>query len=204
MSGEKQSATGTDLVESEPTLPWERQPNERAHHFKAFSIYRDLDPSTRSLQKCARIYYGEENYSISKLRTVEKWSKNFGWVARVTAWLDHLDEVSRQTELDAIEQMKRLQAFNGSRLQMVGALELEKLLKEVKTQRSRTLSIKDILSYLTDGAKLERLGRGEPESITEERGDSRYETEWTRVGQAIDATDYEEADEEDPEASSSS
>lgn len=58
--------------------PWERQTGETAKAYRAFSIYRDQG-SDRSLASVA------QELGVSK-QHIESWSRQNGWVERVTAW----------------------------------------------------------------------------------------------------------------------
>lgn len=87
---------------------WHRQPDERGYHFVALSDYLALG-SRRSLAALHRQYQRQaDGESTVKppthvLRTLEIWSSRFGWVARASAYDEHLKIV----EHEEIEQRAR-------------------------------------------------------------------------------------------------
>jgi hypothetical protein len=70
---------------SEPTAdPWVRQPAESSEAHSAFLAYRDAGPD-RSLESVS--------HSLNKSCTIlGRWSARHGWVERVRAWENHLNE----------------------------------------------------------------------------------------------------------------
>ena len=84
---------------------WERldHEDETPKAYRAFGLYRDIGPG-RTLRAVAETLYGVRwKYG---LRTVEKWSSRFDWVARARAYDDHLELVARQ----AVEEHERSRA----------------------------------------------------------------------------------------------
>src|SRR3974377_1753660 len=75
-----------------------RQPKERAKAFEAFQLYRDMGVE-RSLAKV-----GQQLGKSTPL--MERWSKRWNWVARVTAWDMEQDRRTREANLKQIEQMR--------------------------------------------------------------------------------------------------
>jgi len=82
--------------------PWERQPNETAAAFAAFESYRALGPK-RGLRGLAAAL---PEQSRRHLRTLEQWSKRYGWVERIKA----IDDDNARIEREAIEAQAEIQA----------------------------------------------------------------------------------------------
>ena len=73
-------------------LAWERQENESARAYEAFSLYRDMG-AERSLVKVG--------HSLGKSRAlIERWSSQHDWVDRVKA-LEARDEMLRREAVEA-------------------------------------------------------------------------------------------------------
>lgn len=77
---------------------YERQEGETPKAWEAFKVYRDLG-STRSLAKCAELYYGARK----NLAQLAKWSAKNAWVERVQAYEDYKEMERRE----AIERYDR-------------------------------------------------------------------------------------------------
>jgi len=79
-------------------LPFEKQPQESAKAFAAFSLYLSQGPE-RSIEECARKF-------LKSSRLLRRWAKKFDWPARVAAHAAHLAVVERE----AIEAVARSKA----------------------------------------------------------------------------------------------
>uniref|UniRef100_A0A7C2ZYB4 Uncharacterized protein n=2 Tax=Thermorudis TaxID=1649508 RepID=A0A7C2ZYB4_9BACT len=148
------------------TKPWERLPGEPAKAYHAFTIYRDLSPKERSLRRVAEVLgYGRSKDKKGRLKvpaTIEKWSRRYRWVDRALAWDDEQDRLRREAQREAVEEMLRRHAQEAVALQT-------KALQRLRELDPSELSPGDVLRYFIEAAKLERISRGEPETITEER-----------------------------------
>jgi hypothetical protein len=134
---------------------WERQPEETAVAYEAFTVYRDLGAS-RSLSKASR--------QLSKSKPLlQRWSSTWSWVARVDAWdrLNAFEQAEEQRQ--AIKDMNRRHAAIGS--QYLGKLALR--LNSVKPE---DIPIREIPRFIDAASKLERLARGEAGERTELTG----------------------------------
>jgi hypothetical protein len=155
--------------------PWERQPAEGARAFAAFAAYRDLPASKRSLSAaCAVFYHGK---TAAKLRQLESWSSLWHWTQRAAAWDDEQDRLRRQAHARALQEMAERHARDAVALQT-------KALARLKALDPNELSAADVLRYLVEAAKLERLARGEPETVQEQRGESRVRVTVEDLAQA--------------------
>ena len=154
--------------------PWERQPDETARAYEAFCIYRDLPPSERSIKRACQIFHGDA-FKASKNAIWSEWSRKHNWVERANAWLDEQDRVTREAELDALREMRRRHIQTAQHLVRLGAAQLTKLAKELEEEAGEKLSPAMILKFLKEGALLERLARGEPDSIVRQLLDGKGE-----------------------------
>jgi hypothetical protein len=152
--------TVSERDEAEPPdrKPWERADGETSRSFEGFVIYRDLG-GRRSLSKVA------QTLSISK-QSVAETSLRFGWVARALAWDDEQDRIRRDAHNAAIVAMNNKHAEIALSLQGVALKKLQKI-NEAGTMDE--LDAVTVLRYLTEAAKMERVARGEPETIQEHR-----------------------------------
>ncbi len=135
--------------------PWEQQLRESPRAFGAFRVYRDLGPR-RTLRAAAEAFYGRASGALE--RQVDKWSRTFHWVERAGAWDRHLDaEVCRAQET-ARREMAQRQAQEARALQA-------KAVERLRMLRPEELEPADVLRFLVEAAKLERLALGEPDSV---------------------------------------
>lgn len=129
---------------------WERQPGETAKAFYAFTLYRDIGYE-RSITKVAQLYNAKK-----QLRAlVGRWSSKNNWVERARAYDEHLDELGTKQQEENIRKMQKRHITLSMALQQKAA---EKL-KDLKPEDMRVL---DAIKAIIEGAKLERLTRGEP------------------------------------------
>lgn len=136
---------------------WERQPGETPKAFAAFVVYRDLDPSVRSVPKA-----GEK---LGKsVGTLERWVYKYKWRERVAAWDAEVERIRTQEHFERIKRMRDRHA------------ELGELMVEVSTQAMKSLqerphriSATAATQMAAEGTKIERLGRGDAGDVIEER-----------------------------------
>jgi TusA-related sulfurtransferase len=134
--------------------PWERLEGESSKAFEAFCTYRDLG-ANRSIRKTAQ-KLGKNN------TTIGEWSSKYGWVERALAWDAEKDREARQEQLDDIKKMRKTHAD-------LAVAILVKAAKRLKALTEDEMTANNIIQFVETGSKLERLSRGEPDSITEER-----------------------------------
>jgi hypothetical protein len=141
---------------SEPSAaPWEQQPGESARAFGAFCVYRNLGPR-RSLRASAAAFYGQT--TAARERQVDKWSRAFRWVERAGAWDRHLDAQARQAQEETRREMTERHVKEARALQ-------GKALERLRALRPEELGPADLLRYIVEAAKLERLAVGEPDVV---------------------------------------
>jgi len=143
---------------------WERLPGESAKAYEAFCIYRDLPPHERSLKAVAEKLGGKRSGKSRALRPLERWSSRYRWVERAQAWDEEVDRRAREAHLRAVKEMRERHA------RMAVALQ-QKALDRLKQMDPDELEPLEVLKYLIEAAKLERLARGEPETIQEHRNE---------------------------------
>jgi len=140
---------------------WERQPRESAPAWEAFKVYMDI-PSSRSCAKVAR-HLGKSKALI------DRWCSAYKWVRRIEEWQKHLDAAGNQAAIDAVKEMRSRQVNLASGFLAVAGEELKKLLQQVKNNSALTLSPEQIVKIADFATKLERVNRGEPESIQKQQ-----------------------------------
>ena len=141
---------------SGPSLePWEQQTGESSRAFGAFCVYRDLGPR-RSLRAAAAAFYGRT--AAATERQVDKWSRTFSWVERACAWDRHLDAEARRAQEEARREMVERHVREARALQ-------GKALERLRALCPEELGPADLLRYIVEAAKLERLALGEPDAV---------------------------------------
>jgi hypothetical protein len=151
-------------------LPWERQLDESPAAYTAFRIYRDLGTS-RNYDEASRRYHdaarGKNASSTNKKRgksgAVAIWAYKYKWADRARAWDAEQDRMIREAAV-----AERI-AMNSRHAQIAVQLQM-KAMERLKQLLPAELEAAEVLKYFTDAAKLERLARGEPDSIQEQRG----------------------------------
>ena len=78
---------------------WEKQPEETNRQYEAFCIYRDMGIE-RSILKVAQEWSAGGH--TSKLK---EWSSKYHWVDRASAYDEHIDEIKRARNEEAIIEM---------------------------------------------------------------------------------------------------
>lgn len=145
---------------------WERQRGESVRAFHAFTLYRDLPPRERSLRRVAGLLYGDTRATNGRRKSVpgriQAWATRWSWAERAAAWDAELERHARNAAIEAIEEMRRRHAQEAVALQ-------ERALKRLREMRPEELSPRDVLLFIVEAAKLERMSRGEPETVTENR-----------------------------------
>ncbi len=152
---------------------WERLKNERMIAFGAFQTYRDLPMHSRTMPAVLKVISDEqaggEGARIlpeSNRRTIshlKRWYREYAWEQRVEYFDEFMDKHRIQESKNEASEMIKRHIGLSAMLQAKGA----QALRQVDAER---LQPKEILSYLMEGAKLERMARGEPTEITETKG----------------------------------
>jgi hypothetical protein len=143
------------------SAPWERQSGESAKSYGAFCVFRDIGPR-RSHSECCRRFYGEGKANLAQIST---WSSKFRWVERCRAWDDYLDLQARAEQERLRKEMVQLHA-------QAARAAVGKALEAIQQTVPPDLKPADIIRWLVEAAKLERVSRGEPETIQEQRNET--------------------------------
>lgn len=126
--------------------------------YRAYLHYRDLGRS-RGYTEVA------EHFGIN-LATLRNYSYRFKWAARAAAWDSEIERRTAEAEIAAIADMRRRHVETALRMQELGKIELEKILKRAQEQADESaLAPKEVLEIYKTGVAQERLNRGEPETI---------------------------------------
>jgi hypothetical protein len=133
--------------------PYERQEGESSRQFAAYLRYQAMPPEVRSLSRMCR---------RGRTGRIAIWCRDWRWVSRSQAWDSMIAEKIREAEILERIDMARRHARDAVSLQ-------EKALQRLAELNPKELSAADVLRYLESAQKLERLARGEPESVTERR-----------------------------------
>ena len=123
---------------------WERQPKETAQAFEAFDLYCKMG-ADRSLRRVAQ--------ELSKSETlIKRWSSNWSWQKRSRDYDNELKRQELEEQRKAVKKMQERQIQTAMLLQKKAVKALDKLQIE-------DLAPKDILRFISEGAKLERQVR---------------------------------------------
>ena len=143
--------------------PWARQPGESLAAWTAFQCYRDLGAS-RSLDEVDRRLYqppaaapAEAQPSAARKRRrghIGAWSRRFTWVQRVAQWDAHLDREGRAAHIEAVKAMNQRHADAARQLQV-------RALQSLSEMQASDLDAANVLRFLVEACKLERLAVGE-------------------------------------------
>ncbi len=134
---------------------WEQQPGESSRAFGAFCVYRDLGPR-RSLRAAAAAFYGRT--AAASERQIDKWSRAFRWIERASAWDRHLDAEACKAQEEARREMVERHVREARALQ-------GKALERLRALCPEELGPADLLRYIVEAAKLERLALAEPDTV---------------------------------------
>jgi len=149
---------------------WERQPGESPKSFHAFVVYRDLPPFERTIKKAIEIVY-EGNVSPSRLNYWYQRSSAWHWRRRAEAFDEYKARVAAEAQLQAIREMNERHAT-------IAVAMISKAAQRLKTLPETELSPTEVRQWFVEAAKLERVARGAPETITETQGNIVVDVTW--------------------------
>lgn len=153
--------------------PYERLPSDTDKSFAAFQLFRDLPPEVRSIDEIAKMTGKSKSL-------IQQWSAKHRWQSRARAWDATLDRRKREADLKALEKMRERQLNLALSMQNVGGIEIRKLLKQADKESASVITVADLLKFIEQGTKLERLTRGEPGEIVQAKADS-SDLDYTRL-----------------------
>ena len=124
--------------------PWERQKNESAQAFEAFSIYLEMG-TERSLRAVTQKLL--KSYTL-----ISRWSRTYNWVKRAAAYDAELQRQAYDATVKRARKMADRHIRTALKMQEKALIALEEL-------DPADLSPRDMLSILRDALKLERVAR---------------------------------------------
>jgi hypothetical protein len=144
--------------------PWDRQPGEPNRWYNRYERYR-LAGAGRSLLAI----YNDERQRAGKgeraTRVPGAWDRaasRWCWRERAVAWDEHERQKARDAHARDIAEMRSRHIQEAIALQA-------KAVERLKSLDLKDLSPGDVARFFTEATKLERIARGEPESIEERR-----------------------------------
>jgi hypothetical protein len=145
-------------------------PGESAKAYRAFDLYRDLGPR-RSLDQASRAYHqrpdAQSNGASSRRKTrasgiIRRWAERWNWSARAMAWDQ---EVTRVRQTERLAQFKEMDDRHIKEMMLLQ----QRAVERGRLLTPEELTPQDVVRYLTEAIKMERLVRGEPtERVAEE------------------------------------
>lgn len=136
---------GKRIVDAEHI--WERQENESAEAYEAFSLYRDMAPAERSLARVGQ--------KLGKSKTLmERWSSKHEWKHRVYEYEKYLDALALHKATTQLAEMRARHIKIGQLLQTKGLKALEKI-------EDKYIESQDAIRMVTEGVKIEATRAGE-------------------------------------------
>jgi len=114
--------------------PFHQLPGESIKAYQAFVVYRNLEPTERSLQRVVS--------ELGKSRAlIERWSAKWGWVERAQAWDDFQETKRLEARIEEKQKMDEihLRIVRGMRSKAIDALakmEPEQLAKNMQEMRA--------------------------------------------------------------------
>lgn len=160
--------------------PWERQEGETDKSWGGFVIYRDLGAGKRSLAKAAEIF-GKSPEALGQH------ARLWRWIERAAAWDRELDRVAREAKIKEAEEMGRRHINAHLLEQRFSVRELMKMDRKSEAHPDDcVLEPKEVRDFLDHGIKGERLARGEPETIAEQRHELTVGDRRGRLRSALD------------------
>lgn len=150
-------------------------PNETKAAFSAFVGFRTLEPDERSLE----ILSERRKTPMIKLF---QWYEEYEWERRVKAWDFESEKIRRNKALKKVRLMDEAHAALGEKCTQVVCKEVGKLFRKAEQYTDENImSVSDMVKLGKYGMELERVARGEPVEIVEERSDSEHTTDLSNL-----------------------
>jgi len=152
----------TDNLPAENTRrPWDRQPGEPNAAWEAFRRYRDMPSTQRNIRRLAGAIEQEREEAeesgiapipVGDYAALARWSREYNWVERASAWDAEVDRVWQEEQFEAVREAARRQWENSKKLQEKGIVALEYISAEQLAERFP----QEVRRYITEGAEMER------------------------------------------------
>ena len=134
---------------------------EKTRHREAFDAYWRLG-AERSVERLHKVLTAQGK--APTLRTLYEWSRRYRWQDRVTQLEREAKRAEEEARIQALHEMYERQAKEALLLQQKGTEWLASMDRKKATAEAAIRSI-------VEGARLERLARGEPTERQEVQGD---------------------------------
>jgi hypothetical protein len=136
--------------------PWEKQPGETGRAYEAFRTYLNLGPE-RTIRGVAekREACGQNSVSV---RWLETWASRHGWRNRAEQWDAELYRQEYDEHIRAARDMGRRHA-------KIAARGIEKAVRRLVDMDPNELTPSQVLSYISEFTRIERISRGDPENL---------------------------------------
>ena len=141
---------------SAPRLPWERCKGESRQAYGAFHNYMMLGEK-RSIPALSQ-YFANTTGRKKSESLLYRWSSRWLWQERCAAYDDH---IRREAELSQIEKIKEMSARHIEKAMAAQS----KAIRALNDLDPADLKPAEIIKWLVEGQRLERLARGEPETV---------------------------------------
>lgn len=147
----------------EPKYPWEKQPDESMKAFASFEVYLDIPPMDRTMRKA--------NETLGRAwSTITGWASKHNWVPRAEAYDKQVSVKRRQKMTDDILKMHERHAKHAM-LGQIAALEaIKKYVKTEENPKPKILTPNAAIRFFDIMVRIERVARGEPDSVIESKG----------------------------------
>jgi transposase-like protein len=132
---------------------------ETTRHRKAFAAYLDMG-ARRTIERL-RVVLATEEISVTT-RTLYEWSRQFRWQMRIDDIEREARRVESEEQIEAIREMRERQSREALLLQQKGTEWIANIEHDAASPEAAIRAI-------VEGAKLERLARGEVTERTELR-----------------------------------
>jgi len=164
MSNKNDSATGRSRKFPKNTHLWSKQRWETKQAHSRFDMY--LSMSNRSHRQVSEIV-GVSEAAIQSTAARDCWGN------RSKAYDAHTAEKLRENQEKALEAMRERHMKQSLLMQDLGNSRLSQMMKLLNDGKEVPINVRDAQSLIEAGAKMERLNRGEPDSITQTSSDVR-------------------------------
>jgi len=150
-------------------MEWERQKGEGKKAYQAFTAYLQMGTKRSHAKVAAQLR--------KSTALMNRWSRRWSWVARVEAWEAEQERIEREEWEKQCRGMAKRHANAALLFQ-------QKALHKLAQLNPDELSPGDLIKWMVEAAKLERLSRGEStENVKQEVAGKvaiEHGEEWTR------------------------
>ena len=149
-------------LNNDKPAPWERQPKETPQAFEAFAIYRDMGYDADGYLGGNRTHRAVAKQLGKSETLISRWSSQHNWLDRCAAWDAEQDRILRKEQQREIAKMRKRHAA-------IAYAGIKKAANALNKVNPEDLSPSDIMKFMTECSKLERISRGDVGDVVEER-----------------------------------